>query len=64
VSAAAQVPCCRADFNKVDGITIQDIFDYLNAWFEGSAFTHLATPGAATIQDIFDFLNLWFAGGC
>lgn len=24
-----------ADFNGADGITAQDIFDFLNAWFAG-----------------------------
>lgn len=26
-------PCCKADFNKVNGVEVQDIFDFLNAWF-------------------------------
>lgn len=63
-SATVNGPCCRADFNKSGTVTVQDIFDYLNAWFAGSPFTHLAAPGQATIQDIFDFLTAWFAGGC
>jgi hypothetical protein len=25
----------RADFNGMDGINVQDIFDFLNAWFAG-----------------------------
>lgn len=26
---------CQADFNGVDGLTTQDLFDFLNAWFAG-----------------------------
>ena len=28
-------PVCTVDFNGVDGVTSQDIFDFLNAWFAG-----------------------------
>jgi hypothetical protein len=62
VGSSASQPCCRADFNKVDGVTVQDIFDFLNAWFAGSPFTQIAAPGTSGVQDIFDFLNTWFAG--
>jgi hypothetical protein len=60
----SNTPCCRSDFNKSGTVSVQDIFDYLNAWFAGSPFTHLAGPGQSTVQDIFDFLSVWFAGGC
>lgn len=65
-TTSGNLPCCQADFNKVGGITVQDIFDYLAAWFGGSPFTHLAGDGTGspTVQDIFDFLAAWFTGGC
>ncbi len=28
-------PVCRADFNNSAGLEVQDIFDFLNAWFAG-----------------------------
>jgi hypothetical protein len=56
-------PCCLADFNKADGVTIDDIFIYLNAWFATSDFANVGEPGAPNIDDIFIFLNAWF-GGC
>lgn len=37
-SAAASVtvnPYCAADFNGIGGLTVLDIFDFLNAWFAG-----------------------------
>ena len=65
--------CCRADFNG-DGVrSVQDIFDYLAAWFGECNGTQAGTPcngrnadfngsGSITVQDIFDFLAAWFAG--
>jgi hypothetical protein len=60
-------PCCYADFNKTNGLGVQDIFDFLNAWFGGSPYAKFAGDGTSTalsVQDIFDFLNAWFSGGC
>lgn len=59
-------PCCKADFNKVGGITVQDIFDFIAAWFSGSSSANITSNGAGapTVQSIFDFLAAWFAGGC
>jgi hypothetical protein len=28
-------PCCPVDFNNSGGTEIQDIFDFLAAWFAG-----------------------------
>jgi hypothetical protein len=52
---------CRGDFNHSGGLEIQDIFDYLNAWFAGNPDADFNGGGLA-VQDIFDFLNAWFAG--
>ena len=60
-------PCCYADFNKTAGVTAQDIFDFLTAWFAGSPYARYAgdgTGGAPTAQSIFDFLAAWFLGPC
>jgi hypothetical protein len=50
------------DFNSMDGVTVQDIFDFLATW-------QLRLPDAdfngivgVTVQDIFDFLAAWNAG--
>jgi hypothetical protein len=55
------VTCCRANFNQVNALEVQDIFDFLNAWFAGSSTADFNGGGLA-VQDIFDFLNAWFAG--
>jgi hypothetical protein len=54
-------PCCRADFNHINGLSVQDIFDFLNAWFAGTLSADV-NGGGLSVQDIFDFLNMWFAG--
>ena len=44
-SGDTTIPCCYADYNKVNGVSVQDIFDFLNDWFAGS---HFAFASAAT----------------
>lgn len=51
-----------ANFNCVVGITVQDIFDYLAAWFASSPTADFNHVNGVTIQDLFDFLAGWFAG--
>jgi hypothetical protein len=53
---------CPADFNGIDGPTVADIFDFLNAWFAGDPRTDFNGVDGITVQDIFDFLNAWFVG--
>ena len=61
---STSTPCCRPDFNHVNGITVQDIFDYLAAWFAGATSADFVGNGAGTpdVQSIFNFLGAWFAG--
>ena len=56
------LPRCWADFNGTGGISVQDIFDFLAAWFAGDAATDINAVDGITVQDIFDFLGAWFAG--
>ena len=51
------------DFNRDQVIAVQDIFDFLAAWFSGGPGADWNGDGAITVQDIFDFLADWFAGG-
>lgn len=59
---ASERPVCSADFNGVDLVTVQDIFDYLAAWFAGSARADFNGSGNVSVQDLFDFLSEWFQG--
>jgi len=64
---------CRADFNQSGAVSVQDIFDFLAAWFAGCTAPTPSGPcrfgsadfngvGGVTVQDIFDFLAHWFSG--
>ena len=55
-------PCCRADFNRSGAVSVQDIFDFLAAYFAGNPRADFNGSGAVTVQDIFDFLAAYFAG--
>ncbi len=53
---------CAADFNAVNGVTVQDIFDFLTAWLAGNASADVNHVNGVTVQDIFDFVTAWLAG--
>lgn len=67
--------CNFADFNHSGTITVQDIFDFLNAYFNGCAGdpnppcngddADINNSGSVSVQDIFDYLAAYFgATGC
>lgn len=53
---------CPGDFNGVGGITVQDVFDFLVAWFANAPNGDFNGVGGVTVQDVFDFLVAWFRG--
>jgi hypothetical protein len=53
---------CAADVNCTGGLSVQDIFDFLGAWFASSPTADFNGVNGITVQDIFDFLGAWFAG--
>jgi len=64
-------PCCKADFNQSGAKSVQDLFDFLAAWFSktpqadinGNPPCSTNPPCASvTVQDLFDFLAVWFPG--
>ena len=58
-------PCCYPDYDKLNGIQVQDIFAYLNDWFAGSTYAEVGGDGTTnnlSVGNIFAFLNAWFAG--
>ena len=56
------VTCCPVNFNDAAGLSVQDIFDFLAAFFAGDATADFNQSGEITVQDIFDFLSAYFAG--
>jgi hypothetical protein len=57
-----QVRACIGDFNCSGTLSVQDIFDFLAAYFSGQPASDVNGSGALTVQDIFDFLAGYFAG--
>ncbi len=55
-------PPCRGDFNGSGAVTVQDLFDFLAAYFASSPTADINGASGVTVQDIFDFLALWFQG--
>jgi hypothetical protein len=54
---------CRADFNCSGGApTVQDIFDFLAAYFAADPAADFNSAGGITVQDIFDYLAAYFTG--
>ena len=51
------------DFNNNGTVTVQDLFDFLAAWFAGDIRADFNGSGTVTVQDLFDFIGAWF-GGC
>jgi len=54
---------CPGDFNQNGATTVQDIFDFLAAFFASEPSADLNEVGGVSIQDLFDFLAGYF-GGC
>ncbi len=60
--ARAALVGCPADINRSGNLTVQDIFDFLAAYFGGQPAADFNGSGANSVQDIFDFLAAYFAG--
>ena len=56
------LPAEVAAFNADGAVTLQDIFDFLAAYFAVSAAADINDSGDVTVQDIFHFLAGYFAG--
>ncbi len=53
---------CFADYNESGTVSVQDIFDFLAAYFAGDLRADFNGSGLLSVQDIFDFLAAYFAG--
>lgn len=55
-------PVCSVDVDGITGVTIDDIFFFINLWFAGDSRANFNGDAGITIDDIFLFVNAWFAG--
>lgn len=59
---------CGADFNNSGGVSVQDLFSFLAAYFAQSGSVgpgysaDINHSNSVTVQDLFDFLAVYFAG--
>lgn len=53
---------CAADANCSGEVTVQDIFDFLAAYFANVPNADFNNSGVIGVQDIFDFLAAYFTG--
>ncbi len=61
-AAVHGLPACIADFNGLDGVNLQDIFDYISSWLAGHPATDTNRDRQINVQDLFDFIEAWFHG--
>lgn len=54
--------CCRANVNQTGGLSVQDVFDFLGAYFGQLPMGDFNRSSTLTVQDVFDFLSAFFAG--
>lgn len=55
---------CPGDFNCSGTVTVQDIFDFLSAYFGGDPLADFNGVGGTTVQDLFDYLAAYFSSFC
>jgi hypothetical protein len=56
------VTVCPADFNGSGAVSVQDIFDFLAAYFNNDPRADFNASGMISVQDLFDYLAAYFAG--
>jgi hypothetical protein len=61
-SDTASLTLCPPDFNCSGVLGVQDIFDFLAAYFNGEFRADFNGSGNVSVQDIFNFLAAYFAG--
>lgn len=53
---------CIADFNADQTLGLQDLFDFLFAYFAGESRADFNRVGGVTVEDIFAYLRAYFSG--
>lgn len=53
---------CLADANGDGAVSVQDVFEFLGAFFAGDPRADIDGSGTVSVQDVFEFLAAYFAG--
>jgi hypothetical protein len=53
---------CRADVDGSGSLSVQDVFSFMDAWFDGAPAGDFDGSGRIDMHDVFAFLNAWLAG--
>lgn len=53
--------CHQADFNGSGSVSVQDIFDFLAAYFASHSSADINGVSGVTVQDTFDYLYFYFS---
>ena len=59
---AVPIDHCMADFNSSGDVGLQDLFDFLAAYFAGAGAADLDGSGGVSVEDVFTFLAGWTRG--
>jgi hypothetical protein len=60
-SIPPELKLCAGDFNRCNGVSVQDLFDFLAEWFAKGWKADVSEDGTVSVQDLFDFMAQWFA---
>jgi hypothetical protein len=61
-TSPVQVSLCTGDFNCSGEPTVQDVFDFLAAYFAALPSADINGQGGLSVQDLFTFLESYFSG--
>jgi hypothetical protein len=53
-------PVCDLDLDQNGTVTVNDLFEFLNSWFQNSVTADYDRDGVVSPNDIFVYLNRWF----
>jgi glucose/arabinose dehydrogenase len=56
------IPLANPDYDRNGLVNVQDIFSFLEDWFNATPRADFNRSGTINVQDIFDYLAAWFAG--
>jgi hypothetical protein len=60
--ATNRLDCCPANFDRANGIDLQDILDFCGAWFGSNLAADFDHNGRLALNDFIGFVSAWVAG--